>query len=622
MAGAVTRRDFLNGASLTIAAGFAPISLFAAPGASPPSRMGLRGSHEGAYERAHRLAFEGQGVNVDALPVSEEVDLVVVGAGIAGLSAAFLARKKLDRSARVLILDNHDDFGGHATRNEFDFDGRLLLSYGGSESFQSPKAYFSDDVNQLMADLGVDYGKFAHYFDASLYPALGLSRATFFDKETFGRDVLAKGDPTNWVSDDIPRDGRNAVSVEAFVNQFPMPENARRQLTDLLNDDRDPLANMPRDEVEAYLASASYPEFLKQHWSFGPDAIKYFRQRTSDFFGTSVDYVSAGDALAYGYPGRGRARSGEKQSAVLDEPYIYHFPDGNASVARLLVRALIPAVASGVGAEGAMERIVSAQFDYSQLDSPAQATRLRLGATALAMRNAGGRVDVVYYRNGELHRVRARSAIYSGWSMMLPHACKDIPQERIASYAQNVKSPLVYAKVLLRNWTSFVRLGVHDIYAPSGFCARTKLDFPVSMGDYKCPRTPQEPMVAHMVHVAEPEGVLPNARDRARAARAMLLGKPFSEYEAALRDQLQRMLGAGGFEHERDIAAITVNRWSHGYSYSENSLYDAPGANAALIAGARAPIGAIAVANSDTAFSAYLHSAIEEAARAVRDILP
>ena len=622
MPGTVTRRDFLNGASLTIAAGFTPSSLFAAPGAVPPARLGLRGSHEGAYERAHRLAFEGDGVDIDSLPVSGEVDLVVVGAGIAGLSAAFLARQKLSRDARILILDNHEDFGGHATRNEFNLDGRLLISYGGSESFQSPNAYFSDEVNQLLYDIGVDYKKFARYFDTSLYPSLGLSRATFFDKETFGRDALVKGDPTNWVSDDIPRDGRNALSVEAFVGQFPMSEDARRRLVDLLTDDRDPLANMARDDAEAYLANTSYPEFLKQQWGLGPDAIKYFRQRTSDFFGTRVDYVSAGDALAYGYPGRGRARSGEKAAAALEEPYIYHFPDGNASVARLLVRALIPAVAPGVGADGAMERIVSAQFDYSQLDSPAHATRIRLGATVLAMRNAGGRVDVVYYRGGELQRVSARRAVYSGWSMMLPHVCKDIPQARISSYAQNVKSPLVYAKVLLRNWTSFVRLGIHDIYAPSSFCARTKLDFPVSMGDYKCPRTPDEPMVLHMVHVPEPEGVLTNARDRARAARAMLLGKPFSEYEESLRQQLQRMLGAGGFSHERDIAAITVNRWSHGYSYSENSLYDAPGPHAALIAGARAPIGGIAVANSDTGFSPYLHSAIEEAARAVRDVPP
>ena len=316
-----------------------------------------------------------------------------------------------------------------------------------------------------------------------------------------------------------------------------------------------------------------------------------------------------------------RKERGGKASAAVDEPYIYHFPDGNASIARLLVHALVPAVAPGVSRHRAMERIVSARFDYAQLDVSGQPTRIRLGSTVLAMRNGRGHLDVVYDRGAKLERVRADRAIYAGWNMMLPHICKDIPQERVESFSQNVKTPLVYAKALLRNWTSFVRLGVHDIYAPSSFYARTKLDFPVSMGAYRFPRTPIEPMIVHMVHAPEPDGVLASARERARAARAMLLGKPFSDFEEAMRDQLQRMLGAGGFNHERDIAAITVNRWSHGYSYMENTLYDQAEDNARLIAGARAPIGRIAVANSDAGFSAYLHTSISEAARAVRVVL-
>ena len=306
MSDGVTRRDFLNGAALAVIAGVTPAELFAAPAAYPPGRSGLRGSHEGAYERAHRLALEGGSIDIDAVPVSGKVDLVVVGAGIAGLSAAYFARQRLGAKARILVLDNHDDFGGHATRNEFDFAGRQLLSYGGSESLQSPKAYFTQDVRRLMGELGVDYRKFADYFDTSLFPSLGLSRATFFDQANFGVDRLVTGDPTNWVSDDIPRDGRNALTPEAFVSQFPMSGEARSQLTVLFTASRDPLAQMSEEAGERYLARTSYPQFLAEHWQVGPEALKFFRQRSSDFFGTSIDYVSAADALVAGFPGRGK----------------------------------------------------------------------------------------------------------------------------------------------------------------------------------------------------------------------------------------------------------------------------------------------------------------------------
>ena len=590
MTDSITRRDFLNGAALAIGAGLTPSSLFAAGSTSPPAMTGLRGSHEGAYEAAHRVALQGEQVDIDALPISEHVDMAIVGAGIAGLSAAYFARQRFGARHRILVLDNHEDFGGHATRNEFRFGGRLLLSFGGSESLQSPSAYFS--------------------------------RGVFFDRETFGEDRLAPGDPMRWVSDDIPPAGRNADSVEAFVARFPMSEDARKQLSELLKEARDPLDALAPEAAEAYLKKTPYLEFVAEHWGLGAEARKFFRQRSSDFFGFSIDYVSAAEALAAGFPGRGVKTPGAeaKTAAASAEPYIYHFPDGNASIARLLVHALIPSVAPGLARSRRMQDIASVSFDYAKLDRPENVVRIRLASTVLAMRNRAGGVDLVYYHAGEMKRVRARRAVYCGWSMMLPHICKDVPQAQREAFAANVKSPVVYAKALIANWTSFVHAGVHEIYAPSAFYARTRLDFPVSMGSYKFPKSPQEPMVVHFVHVPEPDGSFENVRDRARAARGILLGRSFAEYEAAMRDQLQRMLGSHGFDDKRDIAAITVNRWSHGYSYMDNTLYDKTGDVKNLAAAARQRIGNIACANSDTAYDAYLHAAIDEAARAVRDL--
>ena len=132
----ITRRDFLNGAALTVAAGLTPAAQLAAqPGRYPPALTGLRGQHEGSFEVAHALAREGRRFAVDAAPIEESYDLVVVGGGISGLSAAWFYRR-VRPSARILILDNHDDFGGHAKRNEFILDGRRIIGYGSSQSLQ------------------------------------------------------------------------------------------------------------------------------------------------------------------------------------------------------------------------------------------------------------------------------------------------------------------------------------------------------------------------------------------------------------------------------------------------------------------------------------------------------
>src|SRR6267143_4432644 len=144
----ITRRDFLNGVAIgvggTLVAGemtaetllaagaldqFAPEK---APDYYPPAKMGLRGNHDGSFTFAHRLR-DGEDPDSfgDPADTGEKYDLVVVGGGISGLAAAYFYRKSAGKNARILILDNHDDFGGHAKRNEFRAGGRTLLSFGG-----------------------------------------------------------------------------------------------------------------------------------------------------------------------------------------------------------------------------------------------------------------------------------------------------------------------------------------------------------------------------------------------------------------------------------------------------------------------------------------------------------
>ena len=617
----ITRRDFLNGVAVTIAAGMTPLQLLqAAPDGRyyPPALTGLRGSHVGSFEVAHQMGWEKKVFDTDKLPITEHYDLIVVGGGLSGLSAAWFYREKHPK-AKILILENHDDFGGHAKRNEFQAGGRMIIGYGGSEAFQSPNHLYSKEVNGLLKKLGVNIKRFETAFDRQFYPGLGLSRGVFFDKENFGEDKLVTGDPTPMVADDIAPDRLNARAISDFINDFPLPPADRQALIELHTTPKDYLPGKTAEEKATYLAATSYRDFLLKNVGLSEGAVKYFQSRTNDFMALSIDAVASSDAYSVGFPGfagMNLAPISEEAAAEMEEPYIYHFPDGNASVARLLVRSLIPGVAPG----HTMDDIVLAAFDYAKLDQPKSAVRLRLNSTAVSVRNVGDNVHVGYSRGGQLAQVRGKRCILACYNMMIPYLLKDLPAPQAHALSQNVKYPLVYTKVVIRNWQSFQKLGVHEIYAATQPYSRIKLDYPVSMGGYDHPRDPTQPIGLHMVYVPTSPNSGMNARDQARAGRGKLYGQTFEQLEAQLRDQLQRMLGPGGFDHERDILAITVNRWSHGYASFSNSLFDDAEENTAWMNLARKPVGHVAIANSDAAWSAYAHAAIDEAYRAVSEV--
>jgi spermidine dehydrogenase len=146
------------------------------------------------------------------------------------------------------------------------------------------------------------------------------------------------------------------------------------------------------------------------------------------------------------------------------------------------------------------------------------------------------------------------------------------------------------------------------------------LDLPVSMGGYEFPRKPEEPIVVHMMKAACHPGR--PAREQHAMGRMELYTTTFETMERSIRDQLARTLGAGGFEPDRDIAAITVNRWPHGYAYEYNSLFDSFWLEGGEIPCevARKPYGRIAIANADAGAYAYTDEAINQAYRAVGEI--
>ena len=607
----ITRRDFLNGFALTVGAGLTPAAQLAwAESRYPPALMGMRGHHDGSFEAAHALR-DGPIPKLDGVPVEERYDLVVVGGGISGLAAAWFYRKRKPR-ARILILDNHDDFGGHAKRNEFTIDGRLILSYGGSESLQSPKGLYSAVAKDLLKDLGVDIERFEQAFERKLYPSLGLSRGVFFAREAFGRDVLVTGDPSSMAADDLAPGMLNARPIRDFVADFPLSAESRAQVLALYDKSRDPLAGKTHEQKLALLEKTSYRDYLVKSCGCSVEAANCFHGRSLDFMALASDMISASSAREIGLPGFIGLGLPDEPSPERDEPYIYHFPDGNASLARLLVRKLIPGAAPGK----TMDDIVLARFRYDRLDRADWPVRIRLDSTCVNVRNANSAAEIAYLRNGTLHRVQADHAILACFNMAIPYMMPELPEPQRHALLHNVKAPLVYTKVLVRDWKAFAKLSVHEIAAPMSFHCRIKLDYPVSLGGYRHSRDPSEPMCLHLVHVPNESNPGMEARDQFRLGRIHLLEMTFADFETRIRDDLDRMLGPGGFSSARDIAAITVNRWSHGYSYASNSLFDGSDSDE-LVARARQPAGRVAIANSDADWDAYAHAAIDQAARAV-----
>jgi spermidine dehydrogenase len=622
----ITRRDFLNGAALTIAASLTPFEQLEAQalrrGTYPPALAGLRGSTDEAYAVIHAVAREGRRFDIDGLEADERYDLVVIGAGLAGLTAAWAYRERRPK-ARILILDNHDDFGGHARRCEFRVGNRLLLSYGGSESMVAPRVKYAGELGRILQALRIHPERFEResVFHRRLYPGLGLAKSVFFDRETFGQDRLVNGDPLLLGFDEFAPDNPGARPAPAFLADCPLTGAARQGLVELFAGTRDYMAGRTPQEKAAALARTSYRAFLTDICRLPADAADFFQGRSSDNFGYGIDAVAAIDAMAEGFPGAG-ALGVEEQAGGHDgerAAYVHHFPDGNASLARALARSLVVGAAPG----RTMNDLVSTVFDYRALDRPGAPVRIRLQATAVTVRNGAGgaEVDIGYVRNGELRRVRAGSAVVATYAGVMPYVCPELPRQPAELLAANVKSPLVYTKVLIRNWQSFVRLGTHRISAPTSFHTTVKLDYPVSLGGYRFPRRPSEPMVLHLVHVPLEPNKGHDMRTQARIGRGRLLTTTFADFERAIRGDLDRMLGKGGFDAGRDILAITVNRWSHGYSYTPGTLYDDVERMQAGLAGARARIGNIVFANSDTAWDAYAHAAMSEAVRAVGELL-
>jgi len=606
----ITRRDFLNGTQVAIGASLlSPWSEVFGSGGSefelgpdyyPPALTGLRGSHDGSWETMHARV---SGKTWPSSAYEESYDLVIAGAGISGLSAAYFYNKE-NPGARILILDNHDDFGGHAKRNEFRIDGRTRIGYGGTESIDTPSNW-SDVGKDLLRDIGIDVEKFYEAYDQQLYSSMGLSKGILFDKQTYGEQKLVVG--------------YNKIPWQEFAAQTPMNDQAKADLIRLWTDERDYLPGLSLDQKVELLRKTSYYDFLKNYVKVDQQILEMFRRWGMSKWCVGIEEIPATLVQSYDAGMAGLAHTLQRVHNGPREPYIFHFPDGNASVARLIVRSMLPDAVPG----SSMEDVVTARVNYSLLDRSGAAVRIRLNSTVVnvAHTNDSKAVDVTFVHQGNAHTVRGKKCIMACYNSAIPYLCPELPQKQVEGLRYGVKIPLSYTKVLVRNWRPFAELGLNFVYYTNDFFKQVELDFPVSLGKYEFGSSPDDPMVLHMCHAHYSPDI--QGPEQWRESRRHLLSTPFSTFEYHVHDQLDQALSSAGFDAERDIHAITVNRWAHGYPYKPILLWepDWPNEESKPWVIGRKQFGRITIANSDAGATSGTNSAIVQGYRAFSESL-
>ena len=619
----ITRRDFLDGIALAGGAmALSPLQALAdsqdvthASQFYPPSLTGLRGNHPGSFEVAHALAREGQRPDEFEL-LDEAYDLVVVGAGISGLTAAYLFRKQYGPNAKILILDNHDDFGGHAKRNEFSAQGHMLLGVGGSLNLE--QAAMGEAEVSLLEEIGVNFTELRESVEPGYIIHDPMARhGIYLNRAVYGADrsVIAEWNLL-WAG---------IGDFEGAIRSLKLSKADEQGLIALISGDNDFLDDIPIADRERFSRKMSYATFLRERVGLSEQAIKITEPWVKALHCAGAEAVSIQEVFRAGAPGLNTllpmAASGGDEESVDPDVYRYPmFPDGNASVARLLVRQLIPAVVGG----DLTQNVVTSQFDYSQLDREGELVRLRLNSTAVNVRNLGDeQVEVAYVAKGQAQAVRGKHCILAGYGGIVPHLCPELPKAQKEHLAYGVKAPFICTNVLLRNSEAVSKAGVSGYQCPGSFYSLLASAPPVNVGDFRVPSEANDPMVMWMLHAPTPQvtnGM--SARDAYRLGRHKLLSMSFEEIEVATITQMTGMFGSAGFDAGRDVEAITVNRWAHGYAYEYMDLHDPdwPKGEAPHELG-RKPIGRIAIANSDAEAAAYVQAAIKAARRAVNELL-
>ena len=519
----IARRDFIQATVLTSLGLMLPTSCFISPIENelpidfyPPAETGMRGSHDGSYETAHALAREGIQFG-NAIDSGEYYDLVVVGAGISGLTAAYEYRKKFGVESKILVLDNHDDFGGHAKRNEFNQSSSTRLSWAGTMNLEYTS--FSKSVLDFLTELGIDVNALHKKLEFNY----GNDKpAIWFDEATYGKNILIPGFSVY---------SRNDGLLDQ-IDKFPLSQQGIIALKAFYAQDDNVLEGLSEKEIEEVLYKTSYTDFLEQYCELPKEVIEIFIKSTDGYWGVQPHSLSVAEALSAWLPGSHRL--GESASKVVgneESEEVAMFPDGNATIARLLVCSLIPDIFPGANAK----TIAMAKFDYSRLDSSNNSINIRLSSTVVNVKNEDNKVAVSYVRNGKTMSIRSNHCVLACNHSIIPHICPELPSFQKKAQQYQVKHPMLVTNVLVRNSKALDKLGISGAYCPGRMHAKVFMTKGVNTAGYQPDYEKDEAVPLMFWGMMEPPVRDVHIHDQLRGARTMLLQKKFDDFEREVR---------------------------------------------------------------------------------------
>jgi len=630
----ISRRDFLDGMLMTSAAVAAgatcPFSL-AAQGQSPtPGPAPVAGwtgySGEGDYKgsagNTEQVLQGAHGVRdgkfdkepTDFTETNEIYDCVVVGGGHAGLSAGMFFDKQADAKRTCLILDNAHIFGGVAKRNEFIVDGHTLYAPQASVHFQPP--YPDSFLHSVYEMMGLDWDAFKTYQKwKGPSPEIKVPRSPYGEGQINGKAALGfyfgekyGQKPGKWVIDPW---GKNLEGT-------PFPEQLKKEM--IARHEEKPVVpplvyDFPGDAISRQLDSMTLEDYFCRTYGISRDTVRLMdASESAGGFGLGPDALSA--YLLYEW---------SKIIPTVDDSMatgIQMFPGGNSGMTRLMVKTMIPNAIEG---PRTMEAVWKNHVNYAALDNPGQRVRLRLDSTAVRVEHMGEPskaelVSVVYYRDGKLYRVKARTVVMAGGGWITKHVVRDLDETRKASYDSFIYSPYMTVNVAVRNWRFLYNLGISSAQWFDGFGryvnVRKNALFGVDL-DSVGPDLPT--VLTFFVDFTKPG--MP-ARAQGQLGRAEILSTPFIDYERRIREQMTEMFSGSGFDAKRDIAGIVMNRFGHAFIAPQPGFFfGSDGKPAARDALRNGPFGRIAFSHCDLVGAMDHRNAYMESHRAVSQLL-
>jgi spermidine dehydrogenase len=625
----ITRRDFLN--ATLLASGslllnpISPSALLAANVTNDDwngyggvgDYANSNGNTRAVLDDGHQIRdglFEDAPTNV--IDTAEIYDCVIVGGGISGLAAALIfqrlsGKNQLGKNKTCLVLDNHPIFGGEAKRNEFLVDGHRLVAHQGSAFFPVP--YPHSFIGRFYESIGLQSPRLDYQKWAGTAPEMPLSRTPYLSSSaTTGLYFGAKfgQQPGLWLIDPWGKKLEGApISAQARAELLRYQGLSAEQPTQ-----KKPTPQYAGDPISRQLDTITLEQHLIEKHGITRETVRTFLSPVEGGgYGLGPDALSAYTAYA---------------ADMLhplddsDETGAQMFPDGNSGFARLITKTLIPDAIAG---DRTLEAVCRNPVNFVALDHPASPTRVRLDSTAVWVKHDGDPakskfVTVLYTRAGKLYSVKARSVVMAGGSWTTRHIVRDLPAEHAAAYTQFYRSPCLMANVAVRNWRFLYKLGISGGQWFEGFGNYTQVRKLATCGADSPTIGPDSPTVLTLKVLYSFPG-LPTEQQGNRG-RAEMIAKPFRDYERLIRQQLSEMFAPSGFDAQRDIAGIILNRWGHAYlSPAPGFFFGSAGKPAPSDILRAAPFGRIAFANTDLSGVMDHRSSILEANRAVEQLL-